>query len=215
MRALQPTPAFLLGEWTARFHRVCAVCAQSCESFATPWTVACQSPLSMEFSRVDHWSGLPFPSPGDLSNPGTEPRSPPLQADALPSESPRKPEMRNLLAKRQFLWMCDIRREVKSLNCVWLFDTPWTVAYRASLSMGFSRQEYWSGLLFPPPGESSWPKDQIRISHNVGRCFTIWATREVIVINFFFPLAVPLSLHYLSSPSRGRIQAWGSEGTES
>ena len=58
--------------------------------FATPWTVAYQSPLSMEFSRQEYWSGLPFPSPGDLPHPGMEPRSPALQADVLPSEPPGK-----------------------------------------------------------------------------------------------------------------------------
>ena len=56
--------------------------------FATPWTVAYQAPLSMGFSRQWSWSGLPFPSPGDLPNPGIEPGSPVLQADALPSEPP-------------------------------------------------------------------------------------------------------------------------------
>ena len=50
----------------------------------TPWTIAYQGPLSMGFSRQGYWSGLPFPSPGDLPNPGIEPRSPTLQADALP-----------------------------------------------------------------------------------------------------------------------------------
>ena len=60
--------------------------------FETPWTVAYQAPLSMEFSRQEYWSGLPFPSPGDLPNPGIEPRSPALQADALPSEPPGKLE---------------------------------------------------------------------------------------------------------------------------
>ena len=53
--------------------------------FETPWTVAHQAPLSMEFSRQEYWSGLPFPSPGDPPNPGTEPRSPALQ-DSLPTE---------------------------------------------------------------------------------------------------------------------------------
>ena len=52
----------------------------------TPWTVAYQSPLSMGFSRQECWSGSPFPSPGDLPDPGTKPGSPALQADALPSE---------------------------------------------------------------------------------------------------------------------------------
>ena len=59
--------------------------------FATPWTVAYQAPLSLGFSRQEYSSGFPFPSPGDLPNPGTEPRSPALQADALPSEPPGKP----------------------------------------------------------------------------------------------------------------------------
>ena len=58
--------------------------------FATPWTIAHQAPLSMEFSRQEYWSGLPFPSPGYLPNPGIEPRSPALQADTLPSEPPGK-----------------------------------------------------------------------------------------------------------------------------
>ena len=58
--------------------------------FVTPWTVACQAPLSMGLSRQEYWSGLPFPSPGDLSNPGIEPGSSALQADSLPPEPPGK-----------------------------------------------------------------------------------------------------------------------------
>ena len=57
--------------------------------FAIPWTVARQAPLSMGFSRQEYGSGLPCPSPGDLPDPGIEPRSPALQADSLPSEPPR------------------------------------------------------------------------------------------------------------------------------
>ena len=79
----------------------------------------------MEFSRQEYWSGLPFPSPGDLPNPGFEPRSPTLKADTLPP--------------------------------VQLFGTPWTAAHQAPLSMGFSRQEYWSELPCPPPGDLSHP----------------------------------------------------------
>ena len=58
--------------------------------FATPWTVAYKAPLSVEFSRHECWSGWPFPSPGDLPDPGIEPGSPTLQADALLSEPPGK-----------------------------------------------------------------------------------------------------------------------------
>ena len=53
--------------------------AKSCLTLVTPWTVACQAPLSMGLSRQKYWSGLPFPSPGDLSNPGIEPESPALR----------------------------------------------------------------------------------------------------------------------------------------
>ena len=55
-----------------------------CPTLATPWTVACQVLLSMGFPTQEHWNGLPFPLPGDLPNPGIEPVSPALQADALP-----------------------------------------------------------------------------------------------------------------------------------
>ena len=64
--------------------------------FATPWTVAHQAPPSMEFSRQEYWTGLPFPFPGDLPDPGIEPRSPALQADALSSEPPGKPIIHNI-----------------------------------------------------------------------------------------------------------------------
>ena len=60
--------------------------------FATPWTTACQTPLSTEFSRQEYSSGLPFPSPGDIPNSGIKAGSPALQADSLPSEPPEKPE---------------------------------------------------------------------------------------------------------------------------
>ena len=58
---------------------------------ATPWTIACQVLLSMEFSRQEYWSGLPFPSPGNLPDPEIEPRSPALQEDSLQSEPPGEP----------------------------------------------------------------------------------------------------------------------------
>ena len=67
----------------SRFSRV--------QLFVTPRTVAQQASLPMEFFRQEHWSGLPFPSAGDLPNPRTEPESPAWQADSLPSEPPGKP----------------------------------------------------------------------------------------------------------------------------
>ena len=68
--------------------------------FATPRTVAYQAPPSMGFSRQECWNGLPFSSPGDLPDPGIEPGSPALQADALPSEPPGKPK-RNVKVKKK------------------------------------------------------------------------------------------------------------------
>ena len=75
--------------------------------FATLWSIAHQTPLSMGFSRQEYWSGLPFPSPGDLPNPGIEPRSPTLQADALTSEPPGKPNIEGTCAflNYGFLWV--------------------------------------------------------------------------------------------------------------
>ena len=63
-----------------------------------PWTVAHQAPPSMGFSRQEYWSGLPFPSPGDLPDPVIEPRSPTLQADALTSAPPGKPLLQGVSA---------------------------------------------------------------------------------------------------------------------
>ena len=70
----------------ARAHSV----TQSCLMFVTLWTVVHQAPLSMEFSRQEYWSGLPFLSPGDLPDPGIKHESLVLQADSLPSEPPGK-----------------------------------------------------------------------------------------------------------------------------
>ena len=170
-------------------------------SFLTPWTVACQAPLSMGFPRQEYWSGLPFPSPGDLSNPGIEHMSISWHVDSLQLShqgSPLHPlwcdnsnqqdlrECNNcqhsiitsapappLKGKLCFAFHvtstillgiiptfpsllvmnCVKWSEVKLLSRVWLFATPGIVAYQASPSMGFSRQEYWSGLPFPSPGD--------------------------------------------------------------
>ena len=72
----------------------CLAAKQQCcclsDSFATPWTTACQASLSMGFTKQEYWNGLPFPSPGDLPNPGIKPGSPALLANSLPSEPPVK-----------------------------------------------------------------------------------------------------------------------------
>ena len=105
----------------------------------------------MGFSRQEYWSGLPFPSPEDLPDPGIEPGSPVLQADSLPFELQGRPLGSTLL----FV--------VQLLSHVWLFAAPWTAARQASLSITNSwsllTHVHWVGdviqpsrpLLFPSP----------------------------------------------------------------
>ena len=103
--------------------------------FAVPWTVAYQAPLSMEFSRQAYWSGLSFPSPGDLPDPGIEPRSPALQADALPSEPPAAAAAAAAKSLQSCSTLCD----------------PIDGSPPGSAIPGIFQQEHWSGLPFPSP----------------------------------------------------------------
>ena len=77
-------------DWSHREASVCVLVAQLCLTLCDPMDCS-QAPLSMEFSKQEYWSGLPFLSPGDLPNPGIEPGSPALQAESLPSEPLGKP----------------------------------------------------------------------------------------------------------------------------
>ena len=70
--------------------------------FAAPWTVTCLAPLSVEFSRQEYWSGLPFSAPGDFPHPGIEARPLALQVDSLPFEPPGKPHIKLLLLLSRF-----------------------------------------------------------------------------------------------------------------
>ena len=83
------------------------VVAKSCPTLATSWTVACQASLSMGFPMQEYWSGLPFPSAGDLPNPEIELGSPALQADSLLTELRGKPFIKwscsNILLERNLL----------------------------------------------------------------------------------------------------------------
>ena len=81
--------------------------------FATPWTH--QVPLSMGFSIQGYWSGLPFPTPGDYPNPGIEPGSPTLQADALPSESPGKLSLHRVRTSHPISCITFPRREWRKM----------------------------------------------------------------------------------------------------
>ena len=89
LKAHSPTPFSktqfdLLLTWLYR----CVCVLSLVQLLATPWIIACPAPLSVEFSGQNHWNGLPFPSQGDLPDPGIKPGSPALQADSLSSELP-------------------------------------------------------------------------------------------------------------------------------
>ena len=104
---------------------------QPCEQ-RIPWTVSCQALLSTGFSRQEYWSGLLFPFPGDLPDPGIEPvslASPALAGRFCTTASPGQ-----------------VTCMLSHFSPVWLCVTLWTIACQAPLSMGFPRQEYWSGL---------------------------------------------------------------------
>ena len=140
----------------------------------TPWTVAYQTPLFMEFSRQEYWSGLPFSSPGDLPDPGIEPRSPALQADSLQSEPPGKPLWKDLATtgkKRKKIW--DPHKvKWKSLSHVWLCDPmDYTVH-------GILQARILEWVVFPFSRRSSQLRDWMQVSCIAGRFFTSWATRE-------------------------------------
>ena len=124
-------------------HAVCPV-PQSCPTLHNP--AACQAPLPMGFFRQEDWSGLPFPTPGHLPNLGTEPAS----LGSLP------------LVGRFFTTKPPV---LSRFSCVRLFVTLWTVAHQVPLSMGFSRQEYWCGLLCSPFRVSSEFRDRTHVTY--------------------------------------------------
>ena len=96
--------------------------------FATLWTVGYKAPPFMGFSRQEYWSGLPFPSPGDLPNPGIEPRSPALEADALTSEQLVKNPPAMQETPVQFLdWEDPLEKGKATHSSILAWRIPWTV----------------------------------------------------------------------------------------
>ena len=150
---------------------------------ATSWTVAWQASLSIGFSRQEYWSGLAFPSPGDLPNPGIKSRSPVLQKDSLPAEPQGKPKNTGVgslsLLQQIFLtWKSNqdlqrcrwilyqlsyqgspfftVEKERKENEVAQLCPSlcyPMDCSLPGSCFHGIFRQEYWSGLPFPSPGD--------------------------------------------------------------
>ena len=140
------------------------MCMLSCVwLFATPWTVAHQASLSMDFSRQEYWSGLSFLSPGDLPDPGIKPRPPALQADSLPSESPGKPSWClkvKVLVPQSCPTLCDpMDCSPPGFSIHGIFQA-WVLEW---VAISFSRG-------------SSRPRDWTRVSCIAGRHSNIWAT---------------------------------------
>ena len=174
-----PRPRFLLSHtfshpahclsWSCSINRVWL--------FVTLWTVAHQAPLFVGFSRQEYWGGLSRPPPEGLPNPGIEPVSPALQADSLLLNHWGSP---TALAREDHVFLCG----------VWLFVTPWTIAFRAPPSMGFSRQEYLSALPFPSPGDLPDPwlepaspalqVDALPLSHRGSLCLPVTKQMKAI-----------------------------------
>ena len=129
---------------------------------ATPWTAAYQAPLSMGFSRQEYWSGLPLPCPYYTANMNHSTAAKSLQScptlcDSTDGSPPGSP-VPGILQARTLQWVAisfssawKWKVKVKSRSRVRLFATPWTAAHQAPPSMGFFRQEYWSGVPLPSP----------------------------------------------------------------
>ena len=180
--------------------------------FATPWTVACQAPLCMGFSRQEYWSGLPCPPLGDVSDPEIIPRSLSLQADSLPSEPPGKPMntgagchalLQGIIPTQGFN-PCLLR--LLHLQAGSLPLGPPGTPPRAYESESKSRSVMSDSLppheLYSPwnsPGQilewvavpfsrgSSQRRDGTQVSRIAGRFFTSWATREAPKSLYFMP----------------------------
>ena len=168
-------------------HKTPAVSCSNNSDYVTPWTVACQDPLSMGFSRQEYWSGLAIPFSRESSWPRDRTRvsciggrfftvwttaaaaaaksgqSCPTLCDPIDG-SPPGSSVPGILQARTLEWVAissssawKWKVKVKSLSRAQLLATPRTAAYQAPPSMGFPRQEYWSGVPLPSP---------------------VWATRE-------------------------------------
>ena len=131
--------------------------------FVTPWTVACQAPLSLEFSRQEYFSGLPLPPPGDLSDPVIKPMSsvsPALQVDSSPAEPSGKPH----IITQSCLTLCD----------------PMDCSPPGSYVPGILQARILEWVDIPFSRGSSQRRDQTQVSCIAGRCFMVWATRKAL-----------------------------------
>ena len=181
--------------------------------FATPWTVACQAPLSMKFPRQEYWSGLPFPSSWALPDPGIEPRSPAWQMDSLSlsqlgSNTAYCLRCAVCLVTQSCLAFCD-PVDCSPPGSSVHGDSPGKntgVGCHALLQGIFSTQRSNPGLLhcrwifyhlshqgsprilewvaYPFSTGTSWPRNWTRVSCSAGGFFTSWTTRETCCLRY-------------------------------
>ena len=147
--------------------------------FAIPWTIAHQVPLSMELSRQEYWSGLPFPSPGDLLNPGHWTWVPCIEGGFFTDWATREAYIYIYFNPYVCVCVCVYICSALSLSCVQLFATPWTVVLQAPLTMGILQARILEWVTMPSSRGSSLPRDQTQVSHIASRFFTSWVTWEV------------------------------------
>ena len=133
-------------------------------------------PLSMGFTRQEYWSGLPFPSPGDLPDPGIKlasPVSPVLQTGSLPLEPLGKPGQSTRVSCHSLLQEILPTQELNPGLPYWRW-----ILYQLR-HQGSSRMLEW--VAYPVSSRSSWPRNQTRVSCIADRFFIIWATREALL----------------------------------
>ena len=161
-------------------HACMLNCFSHVQLFVTPWTEACQVPLSMEFSRQEHWRGLPCPPPGDLLDPGIESLSlisPALVGGFIPLSPP---------GKVIYLYVS----EKKSVNHVRLSATLWTTQ-----SSGIHQAVILEWVAVPFSSESFQPRDWTQVSSIADRLFTRWTTREAHISTHRFANSQSINKH--------------------
>ena len=155
--------------------------AQSCPTLCDPMDCSLPAPPSMEFSRQEYWSWLLFPSPGDLPNPGIEPGSPTLQADALPSEPPGMPLKKFFF--NQSIWLSDtagwltqfpfsIQFFLATFQAkidTWQNSGQWDISRSSGISFAFQNKCYFFTIWTEPPT----PLQQVRKDLLTGICETL------------------------------------------
>ena len=164
----------------------------------TLWSVAHQAPQSMGFSRQKFWSGLPCPSPdGVYAAVAKSLQLCPTLCDPLDSSPPGSP-VPGILQARTLEWVAISFSNAwkwivkgKSLSCVWLLATPWTAAHQAPPSMGFSRQEYWSGVPLPSLRWCLYPWIFLKYSSSGSQ------KQQLSIHSFFHLISVFLRLYHI------------------